>query len=282
MRNVAIVVDSGTDIPKKYRERYGIFELPLHIQYEALSYRDKIDITTEQVIDRLEMEIPRTSLPSVGEILLLLRKIRAKGFRDVIVVTISSALSGTCGILRMAAREAKGLRVRVVDSKSISLGAGITAIRAAELAESGMTMEQILPRLQLAIEQTKVFLCADTLKYMQKSGRINARTAAMGTIFGIRPIFSCNAEGAYYAVGKVRGSREVVDALVEQVAAAVGEAKRFDLVVAHICAKKRAKELEKALRQRLPGCGRLIVTQVGPALAVHSGPGLIGAGVQVF
>ena len=282
MKQIAILTDTGTDVPQAYIERYGIDVLPLGINYAALSYRDRVDITTEQVIDRLSIEIPRTSLPSVGETLELLRRIRSRGIRQVIAVTISSGLSGTYGMLRMVAKEFDGMEIRVIDTKNIGIGAGITAIRAAELAESGMCMDEIERTLLANLRRTKVFFCVDTLKYLQKGGRIGLVTAAMGTLLGIHPMISCNEDGVYYTVKKARGIKAVQEAAVQQLVQLAAGQERFDLLVAHGGAEERAQKLAEALREQIPAFRNLIVTPVSPALVVHTGPGLVGAGIQIY
>ena len=282
MKRIAILTDSGTDVPQAYIEQYGIDVLPLGINYAALSYRDRVDITTEQVIDRLSIEIPRTSLPSVGETLELLRRIRARGIRQVIAVTISSGLSGTYGMLRMVAKEFDGMEIRVIDTKNIGIGAGITAIRAAELAESGMCMDEIERALRANLRRTKVFFCVDTLKYLQKGGRIGLVTAAMGTLLGIHPMISCNEDGVYYTVKKARGIKAAQEAAVQQLVQLAASQERFDLLVAHGGAEERAQKLAEALREQIPAFRNLIVAPVSPALVVHTGPGLVGAGIQIY
>ncbi len=278
MSRIAIFVDSGTDVPEEYIRRYGIYMLPLTIQYEHQCFHDRVDITPEEVMQRLETEIPKTSLPSMGEAQDLFRKIHADGFRQVLVVTISSGLSGTCNLLRLAAAEMPDMDIRLVDTKNIGIGAGITAIRAAELAEQGKTMDEILPILEKLIRQTKVYFCVDTLRYLQKGGRIGLVSAAVGTLLGIRPVISCNEEGIYYTVHKARGARAAVSSAVRCVLEAAQGHSNLRVLVAHTGAPEQAAKLAEELKAHLD-C-QLIIAPISPALVVHTGPGLLGVGVQ--
>lgn len=282
MHKIAILTDSGTDVPKEYIDKYGIYVLPLGINYEAVSYKDRVDITPEQVIDRLEIEVPKTSLPNISETLATLRSIRDAGISEIIAITISSGLSGTFNMIRTMSHELDGLDVRLIDTKNIGIGAGMTVIRAAELTDTDLSLDEIEKKLLKSLPTTKVFFCVDTLKYLQKGGRIGLVTAAVGTLLGIRPVISCNDDGVYYTVKKARGAKQALQTAVEQVVEMTKGAKRFNLLVAHGGAESIARQLGETLCERLPNFEKFVFAPVSPALVVHTGPGLVGVGVQIY
>lgn len=279
MNDIAVLIDSGTDVPQEYVEKYGMFMLPLTITYENGTFHDRVDIEPQQVIDRLKEEIPKTSLPSVGDAEDLFRSIEAKGIHQVICVTISSGLSGTNHMLSVAAEEFPQMDIRVVDTKNIGIGAGITAIRAAELAAEGRTLDQVVEELNRLIPQTKVFFCVETLEYLQKGGRIGLVTAKVGTLLGIRPIISCNEEGVYYTVQKARGAKAAAAGVLDQVVKMAKGHSRMRMVVAHAGAEEKARAAAEKLRESFDG--EIIFAPVSPALVVHTGPGLLGVGIQI-
>ncbi len=278
MKNIAILVDSGTDVPQEYIDKYGIYILPLVIQYSTGVYHDRVNITGQQVLENLETEIPKTSLPSVGEAMDLIQRIRDDGFQQVIAVTISSGLSGTHHMLKMVAAEFPDMDIRVIDTKNISIGAGIAAIRAGELIAQGKTLDEITEILDRLIPQTKVFFSLDTLKYLQKGGRIGRVTATMGTMLGIRPIISCNEEGIYYTVKKARGVKASMDCAIEQVLKAAEGYDHPRLFIAHVGAADRAQQMTEILKEHFGD--NIIFSDVSSALMVHTGPGLVGVGIQ--
>src|SRR5665647_149085 len=100
--SIAILTDSCSDVPQDLLERFRIYQMPLSINYKDRSYRDRIDITPEEVYKNLTIEIPHTSLPSMGEIHELIEKIIADGFDKIIIPVISSGLSGTYNAIQMA------------------------------------------------------------------------------------------------------------------------------------------------------------------------------------
>lgn len=282
MNPIAIVTDSGTDVPEALCHRWDIQVLPLLVQYEAMTCRDRVDITVQQVLDRLDLEIPKTSMPTLGDAVALLESLRDQGYKQALAVTISSGLSGTCQMLRLAAEDIEGMDVRVVDSRSIGIGAGALAIRAAELAAQGMGLDALEQSVEAMTRNIHVFFTMETLQYLQKGGRIGKMSAAVGNLLSVRPVITCNKEGVLQTVQKVRGNSAALEAAVSQTVKAVGNQKRFRLFVAHADAAKRARTAAEILKTRLPNAEEILLAEIGPALAVHSGPGLLGVGVQLL
>ena len=282
MNPIAIVTDSGTDVPEALCHRWDIHVLPLLVQYEAMTCRDRVDITVQQVLDRLDLEIPKTSMPTLGDAVALLESLRDQGYKEALAVTISSGLSGTCQMLRLAAEDIEGMDVRVVDSRSIGIGAGALVIRAAELAAQGMGLDALEQSVEAMTRNIHVFFTMETLQYLQKGGRSGKMSAAGGNLLSVRPVITCNKEGVLQTVQKVRGNSAALEAAVSQTVKAVGNQKRFRLFVAHADAAKRARTAAEILKTRLPNAEEILLAEIGAALAVHSGPGLLGMGVQLL
>lgn len=280
-QKIAILVDSGTDVPPKYREKYGMYWLPLLINYSDKQCRDGIDIDPQEIYDRLPTEIPKTSLPEGGMVEGLLDKIKSDGYQKVLAVTISSGLSGTYNMVRLIAEDYEGLEIFVLDTKNISIGAGMLAIRAAQMVnDDGMSWDELILRMPREISKCKVFFCVDTLKYLQKGGRIGLVTAVVGSSLNLKPIISCNENGIYYtvakAIGRSRSIQKVIDLANEF-------AKKADK--ACVAVMNGGAEVEGVhARNKVEGTivnGTVIVTgQIGAALGVHTGPGLIGVAVM--
>lgn len=282
MADIAILVDTGTNVPQEYVDKYGIYVLPLMVNYAALTYRDGVDITAEQVIDRLELEIPKTSLPSMDDAKKAVEHMRANGITKVIAVTISAGLSGTNNMIRILSQDYPDMEWMLLDTKNIGIGAGITAMRAAELVEKGLSMDEIKMLLEKSMPQTKIFFSVATLKYLQKGGRIGLVTAKVGTLLGINPIISCNHDGVYYTVKKIRGKAAALEHTIDLVKDMVKGKERFNLFVAHGGAEEVAKTVVARLKKEVPQAKNVVFAPVSSALAVHTGPGLIGIGAQIL
>lgn len=279
---IALLVDSGTDVPQDVMDRYGIYMIPLQIIYKQRTYTDKVDITPEEVYRRLEEEVPSTSLPEGAQIQIVLEKIKEDGYEKLLIVTISSGLSGTYNVLRLIGQEEEDLEVYVLDTKSIGIGAGLQAIRAAELIDSGLNFEALITQLEKEIVQNKVLFNVGTLEYLQKGGRIGLVTSIIGTALKLNPTISCNEDGVYYTVAKSRGRKRSIDKLVEIAEEFIGNHQEFRIAIAQGDAYEEGLQLKAKIEARFPNAKEILFGTISPALVVHTGPGLLGMGIQVI
>lgn len=279
---IALLVDSGTDVPAEIMSQYGMYMLPLQIIYKDRTYTDKVDITAEEIYQRLPQEIPSTSLPDGETINKIFDRIKADGYEQVLAVTISSGLSGTYNVVRLMGEQRNDLDIFVLDTKNIGIGAGLQAIRAAELLNEGVTWQELKEQLLQEVVRNKVFFNVATLEYLQKGGRIGLVASILGNALKLNPIISCNDEGIYYTVAKSRGRKKSLDKTVELVKQYIGNHKQFRLAVAQGDALTEAKEMKTRLEQEFPQVKEIFFGQISPALVVHTGPGLLGVGVQLL
>ena len=281
-RKIAIMVDSGTDVPPEFVQEHHIFVAPLKIIYKDREYEDRLDITPEQIYARLEQEIPKTSLPSPERVNSLFKQMTNEGYDTVLIINISTGLSGTHNLMRVLAEQYGKIEFHMVDTKNIGIGAGQQAMLAAELVKQGKSVESILSTLETSIAQSHTYFCLDTLEYLAKGGRIGKVSAILGSLLKMRPVISCNQDGIYETVAKVRGSAQALAKTVSIAVAEAGRHVRFAVAVAHGSALEEANKVMEELKRRLPQCERFIKTDVSPALSVHTGPGLIGIAVHAL
>lgn len=279
---IALLVDSGTDVPDELIEKYGIYVIPLQIIYKERIYTDKVDITPAEVYARLEEEIPSTSLPDGETIQKIFEEIKTAGYEKVLAVTISSGLSGTYNVVRLLGEQIDGLDTFVLDTKNIGIGSGLQAIEAAELIEAGVSWEALKEKLTKNVKNSKVFFNVATLEYLQKGGRIGLVASILGNALKLNPIISCNDEGVYYTVAKSRGRKKSLDKTFELVKAYIGNHPRFQLAVAHGAAEAEAKEMKERLQAAFPTAEKIYFGTISPALVVHTGPGLLGVGIHLI
>lgn len=279
-QKIAILVDSGSDVSKKLVEEYNMYVAPLTINYKDKQYVDGIDITTEEVLARLEEEIPTTSLPTGETIQVLFDQIKKDGYEKVLAVTLSSGLSGTYNSIRLLAEEQEGLEIFVLDTKNISIASGFNAIQAAEYIQEGMDWETLVETMTNNIANTKVFFTVSTLEYLRAGGRIGLVASLLGSRLNIRPVISCNEEGIYYSVTKVRGHNRSINKALELAVEHIGDAKNYNIGVVHAGVQEEADEIRDRLAAKLPNAHVLVEGEISPVLSVHTGPGSIGIVVQ--
>lgn len=277
---IAILVDSGCDVPREYREKYSMYLAPLTIIYKDGEYRDGIDIQPDTVYERFAEEVPTTSLPLPATVAEAFKQIKADGYDKVIVVTISSGLSGTFNMMQTFGPEPEGLEAYYVDTKNIGIGSGLSAIRAGELIEQGLCFADVCAGVEEASKNTKLFFCVATLEYLLKGGRIGLVSGVMGMLLDVKPVIACNEDGIYDTVAKARGREKSLKTALEKAVEFAEGATEYNITVVQGAAEEEAKALMAAMKERLPNFRYAIEEQLTPALVVHTGPGLIGIGVQ--
>ena len=279
---IALLVDSGTDVPKEYIQRYHMYVAPLKIIFSDREYTDGVDVTPELLYQRFEKEIPKTSLPTGEDIAALFDQIQADGYEKVLAVAISSGLSGTYNVIDLIGRQYAGLKVHAVDTRNISIGSGLIAIQAAEDIASGMSWDEVVRSTDQRIDNCKVFFCVKTLDYLQKGGRIGLVSSILGNALNLKPIISCNDDGIYYVAAKVRGRKQSLQKALDLASAFAKDHRRYAVAIMHSAAAEEAEFLQQELLQRLPDPQMIITGQISPTLIVHTGPGLIGIGVHIL
>lgn len=277
--NTVIVVDSGCDIPQAFIEKHSIKVLRLRISYEHENYPDSVALASD-VYRRFPAEIPRTSTPIVQDYYDVVEEIRNEGYQNVIGIFISSKLSSTFQTAKMVFDECSDLTSFIFDSKNISIGSGLLAMWAAIQLEKQVSFEEICKRLPEKAKESKVFFYMDTLEYLRKGGRIGGVTAIAGSLLKIKPIISCDEEGVYYTVEKIRGAKAGKEKILTHVQNMCGDQPVW-LALMNGSAPETAAEIKPVLKKRIER--GMIVTegQITASLAIHTGPGLLGIGVLV-
>ncbi len=278
-QKTAVLIDSGCDVPRVVREQYDIRILPLHVLYPEKDYMDGVDIDPLMVYERFPEEFPSTSTPSLHEAAQALTALKEEGFEKVIAVCISSGLSSTYNAIRLASSDIEDLEVFVFDTKNISIGSGLFAIWAAKKLKEGLSFEKVTKGMQEKIADSKVFFYMDTLKYLQRGGRIGRLAGFVGEAFKLKPIISCDKEGVYYTVAKIRGSKFGKIRLLEEVVKyCLGH--KVWIVVEEGGAHEEALAMEKLLEEHIVNKEILFEQQITATMAINTGPGLVGVAVM--
>ena len=249
---IALLIDSGMDVPAKLIKEYNIYVTPLKIIYKDREYLDGVDISAEEVYSKLTTEVPTTSLPTGSEIQEVLKKIKADGYEKVLALTISSGLSGTYNAIRLMADQQSDLDISVVDTKNISAASGFSAIQAGEYIKEGMDWATLVKTTTDNIANSKVFFCVSTLEYLQKGGRIGLVASILGSTLNLKPIISCNDDGIYFTVAKIIGKKRSQQKALELAVEFIGDAKNYNLGVVHGAAEEDANALKELFISKLP------------------------------
>ncbi|MDE6232656.1 MAG: DegV family protein [Lachnospiraceae bacterium] len=275
---VAILADSGCDIPKDFIEKYDIKLLGLKVIYGMEIYTDGVDIDPMTIYERFPDEIPTTSTPNANDIINILDNIKSEGYEKVIAVCISSKLSGTFNTVKTTLEEYNGLTSFALDSKNISIGSGLLAMWAAVQLENGMDFNTVTQTLEKKTIDSHVYFYMDTLDYLKAGGRIGNVTGLIGKALNLKPIISCDEEGVYKTVTMLRGSKNAVNKIVDIVRKNTkGDNVWLSIMNGH--AADKVEEVENTLKENFSNAEIVAKKQIVASLAVHTGPGLVGIGV---
>ena len=281
-RPVAIVADSSADLPDVVLDRHHIALVPLQVTFGDTSYRDRIGLKPAEFYRMLReaKSLPTTSQPTPGEFVKAFRSATAEA-NEVVAVLLSAALSGTFQAGQAATRAANLDQVHLFDSKSASLGLGMLALRAAELAESGWDAKAIVTELERVRRQSGLFLTVDTYENLLRSGRVSRGKAWLAGMLDVKPILSLDPDGRVVPVDRVRGRDQLVSrvlSLVERALTPRPKALRFG--IAHAEAPEIAERLRTALvaAYRPRDCFVSLATGV---LGTHAGIGAWAVCYQV-
>ena len=217
--NVRIVVDSTADVTDEIRAKLSV--VPLTVHFGEQEYVDGITINHKQFYEMLvETDVlPTTSQPSPEAFAQVFRQAQEAG-EQVVALTVSSKLSGTCQSAMIAAADFPD-SVWVVDTKTVAIGCGILAELAVRLKEEGLSAAEIVARLEEERENIRVIALLDTLEYLKKGGRISKTVAFAGGLLSIKPVVTIQ-NGEIHILGKARGSKQGNNLLVTEIQKAGG------------------------------------------------------------
>lgn len=278
MQKIALIVDSACDLSLETLNERNIKLLPLRISYSDKDYRDKIDISADEIYNNLEKEVPKTSLPSAEIMEEILTSLENEGYTHVIAITISSGLSGTFNSIRLALEDHPKLISYVFDTKILAMPEGIMALEVSDLINSGKSFEEIVSAIPKVRKNISGYFTINTLEYLKKGGRIGKISGTIGEMLNLKPVVSVDDDGVYYTVCKARGRKQSILKLTNILKdeLSLGPCKVWVLQGGALEEAKSFMESIKDLKNIIS----LNISQISPALGVHGGPGLLGLAIQ--
>ncbi len=275
MDKIAILTDSGSEINQQLAEKLNIEVIPLNITYSDKTFND-FTIESSYIYENIEKEVPKTSIPSLGEIVDKYNEIKEKGFNKIICISISSKLSGMYNAFMLAKEHVEDLEIEVFDSKNISIGTGFFAILAKKLVDEGHSFEAIIEKLKSKIKDSTPIICLDTLKYLTLGGRIGKVKGVVGELLNLKLIISCNSDGEYYTVAKNRGSAKNINNAISMVKKELEDIKDYYLVLLNGDNQSALEVAKESMKDLIEEAKFYYEGQIAPTLSIHTGPGLFG------
>jgi len=274
---VAIVTDTCHYMPKELLAEQGIHQVSLYIHWQDEHQRES-DITDyTDYYERLRTagQLPTTSQPSIGDFLEVYEPLLASG-SDIVSIHLAGGMSGTVRAAEQAREQlgSRADRVHVVDSESACGGEGLVVLAAAAAARGGADAAAVVSRARRARAELKIWFAIDTLEYLRRGGRIAGAQAWLGSALKIKPILTVESE--ITPVERVRTSRRAFERMVELLRTRQGDGADA-WMVQHIQAPEEAQKLA-ARGTEIFGCEPRVISEIGPVIGTHVGPGLLGTG----
>lgn len=273
---IAVVTDSTAYIPSELREKHQIHMVPLSVIFDDISYREEIDITTEEFYQKMKEseDLPTTSQPAVGTIMEKFEEL-AKDYDAVISIHISSKISGTYRAVESVGEMVKDdIKVYPFDTALSAMPQGLFAIEAAEMIKDNHTPGEILERLEKLKTNIKAYFMVDDLTNLQRGGRLSGAQALIGSLLQIKPILHF-VDGFIVPFEKVRTQKKAINRIIGMLEADASKGDIAKVVFIHGNNEQSALDLRNEFSRKYPDI-ETVVSYFGPVVGTHLGEGSIG------
>jgi DegV family protein with EDD domain len=275
--SVRIVTDSTCDLPPELADELGISIVPVYVRFGQVSYQDGVDIDRDELYRRLVSSPvhPTTSQPTPADFAKVYQRL-SKETDNIVSIHVTEKLSGTCNsALQGKELAATKCNIAVIDSESVTMGLGMMALVAARKAAAGESFQSVIAEVKQAISSTHMLGMFDTLRYLVLGGRIGKARALVGSIISVKPVLTMR-NGELQPVGNVRTRNKGIERLIDFVKNALGIQ---ELAVMHTTTPDEARGLKERLSS-LVEANRFHLAQLGPALGVYGGPGMLAVALR--
>ena len=279
MSQVAILTDSTASIPETMLKDLCIDTVAYYIHRGGEVLRDLVTIQRDEFLRWMMTadQLPTTASPGPGDYLASYRTLIGRGLREILSLHMTASGSGAyqaATIARDTLRdESPEVRIEVVDTRNVSLCQGWMVIEAARAALTGLSLDELLARVQRMIPRTQMIQTADTLKYLYMGGRIGRAQNLVGSLLHIKPLIGMK-DGVIVALGKAHSRLQAYTAMADMVADAVGRGK-VKVAYVHAGALHEVERIKELVESKVD-VAESFFAELSPALAVHTGPGTAG------
>jgi DegV family protein with EDD domain len=274
-RCTAGVTDSTCDLPEEVNRQHGIHVIPQTLIMGEDTWLDGVDIDPASFYGLLRRspDFPSTSQPSVQSFQDLFVRL-SKEAKAIAAILISDELSGTINSAQLAAANLPDIPIEVVDSRAVSVQLGLIALEAARAAEAGEALEAVTDAARRLIGRTHLCFTVDTLEYLHRGGRIGGAQRLVGSALSLKPLLEIS-DGVVAPLARIRTRRKALASLRELVHQKAAGANRLHMAVLHVAACDEAAKLQEQLEADFHPV-ELLVSECGPVIGAHGGPGTVG------
>ena len=273
---VKIMTDSTNDLPKELLDKLGIEVVPLYVNFDDDSYRDGVDLTTEQLYEEVEKRgmLPKTAAVSVGDLMVAFEP-HIKNGDEIVYTGISMQMSRTFQNALMAKEELETDKIYVVDSKNLSSGIGLLLLKACKDRDNGLSGKEIAENMERNADLVLSQFAIERMDYLHKGGRCSSIAAIAATVLRIKPIIQVRGGRMSVQQKPIGKMKTALDRMIAQIE---GDRDRLDtdhILVTHSLAPESAAYIIPILKEKFPGVD-ILETNAGCVISSHCGKGTIG------
>jgi DegV family protein with EDD domain len=267
---IKIITDSTSYLDKNYIEDENIRVVPLNYVFDGEDYKEGLKGEFNDFYSKLQSTdlFPTTSQPAIGDFVAAYKE-ALKSHDQIVVITLSSKISGTYGSAHMAAEMVDSENIRVVDSLGAAATLRFLVQDAVEMSRKGMDAHRIQEELERKKDKLGIVLTTDTLEYLSRGGRLSTLQAGIGNILSIKPVIRM-LDGELQLVEKTRGKKKAINRLLACIPEGVDR-----ISLCHVTNTGEAEKLADTLRQTYPGAS-VTIDELGPVIGAHLGPRTLG------
>ena len=278
MKDYIISTDSTVDLPKDYLEENNIFIHPLYYSLEGIVYGGDKDLTPKDFYAKMRTGLMPSTMASNPEFVHNAFKKQVESGVEVLHISFSSALSGSCSNATVNAREIceeiPTAKIIVIDSLAASLGQGLLVHKAVQLKKQGKTIDEVAAWL----EANKNHLChqftVDNLFHLHRGGRVSKATAIIGTLINVKPVLNVDNEVRLIPLVNVRGRKKALTTLVDNMEKQIKGYDNDIIFISHGDCIEDAQFVADLVKERI-GITNILINYVCPTIGTHSGPGTV-------
>jgi len=283
---IGIICDSANDISKDNVQKYAIKIAPIRIIIEGKEYRDGDEGCLEAVQEYIKDHFAKTTQADFQDVKKLMNELIEEGCNEIIGLTMANQVSGTVNVFRLAAKEIMTendqVRIEVIDTLSVSMGAGILTLKAARLRDEGKSFDEIVKQIRAMVTtHSRIMFVLPTMKYLIRGGRIGKVAGTIVEVLNIKPIVAINEEGVIYTLMKARGIDKATKKMIQEIQHEVDKGHVEALAIVYTGSMESTMNNVKMIKDTFEGKINIIYSnEINATLWTYAGIGLVGVAIM--